>query len=152
MHVCTNVWCYLSLMKVALAKQSKGDLMRTERTPGSITAIGYWLTSQNMSVPGTFPKVSIPGCIELMMIFANDIATCKPSFSCQVNVNDQFMLSNSQAFSIYLQLRRYSEFYRCYYYYLLYKETILTFTLNQLTIKIKIIIQSVVCLIWIFFL
>lgn len=68
MYISTSVWYYLSLMKVAFAKQSKGDLMRTERTPGSITAIGYWLTSQNMSVPGTFPKVSIPGCIELMMI------------------------------------------------------------------------------------
>lgn len=96
MYVHTYVWCYLSLMKVALAKQNKGDLIRTERTPGSITAIGYWFTSQNMSVPGTFPKVSIPGCIELMMIFANDIATCKPSLFREVSVHDQFMLVNSQ--------------------------------------------------------
>ena len=67
---------YLSLMILAFAKHSKADLIRISTTPGVFVAIGYWLISQNISVPGSRPRVSVPGRIEMRIIFANDIPTC----------------------------------------------------------------------------
>ena len=67
---------YLSLTKLAFAKQRRADLTRTIRTPGLVIAMGYWSTSQNILVPGSLPRVSMPGLIALSMIFANDIVNC----------------------------------------------------------------------------
>jgi hypothetical protein len=63
-------------MIFAFAKQSKADLTRIITTPGVFAAMGYWLMSQNISVPGIRPRVSVPGRIEMRTIFANDIPTC----------------------------------------------------------------------------
>lgn len=67
---------YLSLMILAFAKHSKADLIRIITTPGVIAAMGYWLISQNISVPGSCPRTSVPGRIEMRIIFANDIPIC----------------------------------------------------------------------------
>lgn len=66
---------YLSRTKLAFAKQSKADLIRIIIIPGSWTAMGYCWISQNKSVPGSFPKVSVPGRIEMRRTLANDIVT-----------------------------------------------------------------------------
>lgn len=67
---------YFSLTKLAFAKQRKPDLIRIISTGGVLMAIGYWSTSQKVSVPGSLPRISVPGRIETMMIFTNDIVTC----------------------------------------------------------------------------
>jgi len=60
---------------LALEKQSNADLTRIITTPGVLTAIGYCCTSQNRSVPGSLPRVSVPAPIEIQIIFVKDIAT-----------------------------------------------------------------------------
>lgn len=52
---------YLSLTRLAFAKQSQADFIETIKIPGMLTAIGYCSTSPNASVPVTFPTIAIPG-------------------------------------------------------------------------------------------
>ena len=70
---------YLSLMKLALAKQIKPELMRIIETPGIGMAIGYCLMSQKVSVSGSLTSTSVPGLMESSIIFANEIVTCNIS-------------------------------------------------------------------------
>lgn len=70
---------YLSLMKLALAKQSKPELTRIITMPGVLIAIGYCLMSQKISVSGILPSTSICGLIECSIILANEIVICNKS-------------------------------------------------------------------------
>lgn len=63
-------------MKLALAKQRTEDLTPIISTPGTSVAAGYCSMLQNVSVPGTLPRVSTPGWMDVRMILANEIATC----------------------------------------------------------------------------
>ena len=78
MNMC---WCslefmqYGSLMQLEFAKQSKAHLSLVTRIPGISTAIGYWFTSTNISVPGILPRVSVPGWMELSITVTNDTPT-----------------------------------------------------------------------------
>lgn len=65
----------LSLIKLAFAKHSKGELIRRVNNPGVLIAIGYWFTSPKISVFDNLPKASMFGLIELNIILANDIPT-----------------------------------------------------------------------------
>lgn len=86
---------YLSLTKLAFAKQSKPDLTRMMRTPGVLRAIGYWWISQKVWLPGSFPNISVPGLIEITIIFANDITNCN-------NISIYLSLTKSKFFNWYL--------------------------------------------------
>lgn len=70
---------YLSLIKLAFAKQSKAELMRTAKMPGVLTAMGYWFISQYTSALGSLPSASMPGLMAFSNILANEIVTCNPS-------------------------------------------------------------------------
>lgn len=62
---------------MAFAKQSEPELIRMTKMPGVLVAMGYWLTSQKASVVGILPRTSIPGRIDWITIFANEIDTYK---------------------------------------------------------------------------
>ena len=67
-------------MKLAFAKQSKAELMRTAKMPGVLMAMGYWSISQYTSALGSLPSVSMPGLMAFISkILANEIVTCSPS-------------------------------------------------------------------------
>lgn len=68
---------YLSLTTLEFAKQSEPELIRITKMPGVLVAMGYWLTSQNASVLGILPRTSIPGLIDCITIFPNEIDTYK---------------------------------------------------------------------------
>lgn len=69
---------YLSLIKLALAKHSNEELTRIIKISGVLMAIGYWMMSQKISVPGSLPSSSMPGLIDFSIIFASEIVTCTP--------------------------------------------------------------------------
>ena len=54
---------------------------------GVLMAIGYWLMSQKISVPGSLPSSSMPGRIDFSNIFANEIATCTPKITTRVRIS-----------------------------------------------------------------
>lgn len=71
------IWWYLSWIKLALAKQREPELTRTTKIPEVLTAIGNWITLQKISVPGSLPRTSVLGWMELNINFAKEITTCK---------------------------------------------------------------------------
>ena len=99
---------HLSLTKLALAKQSNPELMRTIKMPGVLMAMGYWLMSQKISVPGSLPNPSTLGLMEFSIIFANEIVTCMQSFqdiiSVENNPSDRGTYIDSQFISAVLSV------------------------------------------------
>lgn len=76
---------YLSIMKLAFAKQMRPESTRIMMVPEVSTAIGYWLISQKISLLGSLPNSSIPGLNDSRINFPNEITTC--TYLCDVFKN-----------------------------------------------------------------
>lgn len=70
---------YLSLMKLAFAKQSVPESTRSINMPVILVAIGNWVMSRKIYVAGSLPCSSVLGRTEFRIILTNEMVTCNIS-------------------------------------------------------------------------